>query len=150
MKKVTDFQYLLMQRKLLSLKGSANEKVKQGADVSGSDGDGHHDEGYQLSKRETWVADNLANELSRELDQCVPTKPEEQNEIVQIGNAIVFEEDKIFIVDNVVRAKGVISNALLFGKKQGDMVGKFKIEKILLPSEAEKIFWERNKEYSTI
>lgn len=136
-----------MTRKLLSLKGDANEKVKQGAEVSGSAGDGHHDEGYQLSKRETWVADKLANELSYDIDQCVPITPEEQNEIVQIGNAVVFDNEKILVIDNIARARGVISNPLLLGKKCGDMVGKFKIQKILPPSEAENIFWERNKEY---
>lgn len=144
MKNITYFQYDFLKNKLENLKSLANDRVKQGASETGSDGDGHHDEGYQLSMRETWSADNIANNLKAELSQYLPIQPVMQSEIVKIGNAILLNNKKIYIVDAISRAKSVISHPSIIGKKVGDKLGVFVIEKIFDPIEAEKIFWEEN------
>ncbi len=145
-KKISFFQWNFMRVQLEKLREIANESVKQGAEASGSAGDGHHDEGYQLSMRETWKDDSIANKLEESLSQTVPFCPiEEQSDTVQIGSLIVLDNDQKFVVDTVAYGKGVISNPIVFGKKVGDKLGKFIIKKILSVKEAEKFFNEKNK-----
>lgn len=55
---------------------------------SGASQDGHHDEGYQLSKRQGAVADRRVAELHAILNQAKIVTPLEQNDNVRLGNHV--------------------------------------------------------------
>lgn len=58
---------------------------------SGAEQDGHHDEGYQLSLRETAIHDARTKELQLVLDGAEVVVPEEQSSRVQFGAGLVLK-----------------------------------------------------------
>ncbi|MCL4399877.1 GreA/GreB family elongation factor [Patescibacteria group bacterium] len=130
--------------------------------LSGSEQDGHHDEGFQLSKRNTEVLFAQIQQIRDVINNSRVITPEEQENFVALGNGIVieYENDKsrlAFIMSGYVggssdiRRKISIKSPLgkaLIGKKAGDIIDvklpsglrRVKIVKILSPSKALEAF----------
>jgi transcription elongation factor GreA len=100
---------------------------------SGASQDGHHDEGYQLSKRQGAVADRRATELHAILNSAKIVTPVEQSAEVRLGNVVHLhmgnERRAITICGyaGVYQTSGFVSVAsplgrALLGKKVGDSV----------------------------
>jgi transcription elongation GreA/GreB family factor len=76
-----------LQSLVAELKKAANESAKRGFE-SGLEQDGHHDEGYQLSLRETAVNDRRVGDLEEVCRNAEITVPVEQSETVRFGNGV--------------------------------------------------------------
>jgi len=76
-----------LQSLIAELKKAANESVKRGFE-SASEQDGHHDEGYQLSLRETAVNDRRLRDLAEICRNAEVVVPVEQSETVRFGNGV--------------------------------------------------------------
>ncbi|MBI5133814.1 MAG: GreA/GreB family elongation factor [Candidatus Taylorbacteria bacterium] len=70
---------------------------------SGAEQDGHHDEGFQLSLRETAVHDARTRELQSILDSSEAVQPQEQNLRAEFGVGLVlrYEDGSLdrFVLD---------------------------------------------------
>ncbi len=124
--------------------------VRESMDIGAATGDGWHDEGYKLGiANELRIASQLyAN--ARQLGLCSVIIPEEQNDIVKIGNVVevkyLWDNKKIiFVVDGIPSYNDVCSvnsplGRSLIGKKKGDVITidggnvRVRIEKIFPPS----------------
>lgn len=148
MKEITPFQKRFLEEKLSATQKIRDEKGRQSADTSGSSGDGHHDEGYQLSKREVWVDDTIVGQLTAELSGCIEGKLVEQSDQILLGCSAEIDfgdEVDTLVFDNIVRANGVINLSGHLGKKIGDKVGTGTIQRIHPPSYSETIFFQKNQ-----
>lgn len=156
-------KYLFTPQRLAQLESmiaEAKEKADQAARSgyeSGSEQDGHHDEGYQLSLQQTAMLDRRLRDLvdvRRNAEIAIPT---EQDQQVQFGNGVelIYPNGEVarFIVEGYVF--GSSENRLsihsplgraITGAKQGDEVS-FKagdriitvvVEKIFFPSQTER------------
>lgn len=138
------------------------KRVARAGYESGSEQDGHHDEGFQLSKQNSEVVFIQLQKLQEITENCRVIIPEEQKEIIKLGNGFIIEYE-----DNKTRSGFVMSGysgdfsderkklsiksplgKALFGKKEGESVeiklpsGKKRILVIciFLPSEAQKAY----------
>ena len=87
---LTPFGY----NQLRILMGKYNERyeeiLKDGF-ASGAEQDGHHDEGFQLSLSASSVQSKRLQELQDIYRNAEIIEPEEQDEIVKIGNAVIIK-----------------------------------------------------------
>ena len=87
-------RYFFTPKRFADLKAMVQRARKKADDIAGSgyqsgaEQDGHHDEGYQLSLRETFVHDSIANNLATVLANAEIVEPVEQNGSVQFGNMV--------------------------------------------------------------
>jgi len=125
--------------------------------------DGWHDEGFQMFQREEMMLNKRLSELQTLRRNAQVIDPEEQNEVVKIGNGVVieYEDGKTleFILDGyiITPSKNRISiysplGRILQGAKKGEerilLIGKTKrvvtVKEIYSPSVA-KILLSGNK-----
>jgi transcription elongation GreA/GreB family factor len=98
-----DMSYILTKSdcdKLDQLITEAKDRTNQAAldgYTSGAEQDGHHDECYQLSLRETALHNRRLKELEEIRNQATVINPEEQSERVQLGNIVQlqYEDDRL-------------------------------------------------------
>ena len=87
-------EYLFTPQRLAQLEALITEAKKradraaQSGFQSGSEQNGHHDEGYQLSLRETSTWDRRVRDLEEIRRNARVIVPVEQDELVQFGNGV--------------------------------------------------------------
>lgn len=150
------FQVNLLVRAIEKNRKTGNEIATSGY-LSGAEQDGHHDEGYQLSLRETAVHDQRVSELERMFGNKLIVEPINQEEVVLIGNGVSVqfkggEEMHFILVAHIFEpySGGLISlssplGKAILGKKTGDTVRvgngqEISIQKITNPSEASSVW----------
>ncbi len=161
-------EYLFTRKRFMELVALI-EKSKKEADAvatsgfeSGASQDGHHDEGYQLSLRETSVKDRRLGTLEEMRQNARVVDPVEQSGHIELGNGVVlsYPTGKRLgaIIDGFVfdhTGKELISVGSPLGKSiVGASVGQFcsfkvgeriitvKVEKIFPPSKADLAYSE--------
>lgn len=137
-------------------------KVVRAGYESGSEQDGHHDEGFQLSKQNAEVIFIRLQRLQEIVENCRVILPEEQDAVIKLGNGFIieYEDDKSkvgFVMSGYsgdlqdTRKKLSIKSPLgksLLGKKKGDVVEiklpsgkrKVKVVEIFFPTDASKAY----------
>ena len=139
-----------------NLKKQADRTARIGFE-SGSEQDGHHDEGYQLSLRETAVLDTQLRNLMNIRDNAEVVVPVEQDQQVRFGNGVelIHENGEVlrlivegYVFDSTKNRLSIHSplGQAIIGAKQGDKVSftvgnrtiTVIVNKIILPSQAEK------------
>lgn len=78
-----------LEEQITQIRIRGNNTAREGY-ISGSEQDGHHDEGYQLSLRETSVHDRMLGELVKLRASVYLINPTEQCNTVQIGNGVTL------------------------------------------------------------
>jgi len=137
-------------------KKQADHAAKSGFE-SGSEQDGHHDEGYQLSLRETAVLDTRLRNLVDILRNAEIVVPVEQDQQVRFGNGVelIYKNGDAsrlivegYVFDSAENRLSILSplGRAIIGAKPGDEVS-FTVSgrtitvivcKIFSPSQAEK------------
>jgi transcription elongation GreA/GreB family factor len=162
-------KYLFTPKRLAELESMiADAKVQadcaaQSGYQSGSEQDGHHDEGYQLSLQQVSMLDRRLRDLETIRSNAEIVIPVEQNQKVQFGNGVelIYPNGEVarFIVEGYVF--GSSENRLsihsplgraIIGAREGDevifRVGNRTItvvvRKIFLPSQAERFCLDRS------
>ncbi|MBU4370052.1 GreA/GreB family elongation factor [Patescibacteria group bacterium] len=127
------------------------KSVRNSMDVGAKTGDGWHDEGFKIGIGDEKRIASQISAKTRQISLCNVITPEEQNDIVKIGNVVEVKylndnTKMIFVVDGVASYEDVCSadsplgRELLMGKKMGDVINiegtdiSIRIEKIFLPS----------------
>lgn len=82
--------YSKLEELISVFREQGNTSAKEGYE-SGAAQDGHHDEGYQLSLRETALHDRRIRELEEIRNNCKVVEAEEQDKVVKIGNIVFLE-----------------------------------------------------------
>jgi transcription elongation GreA/GreB family factor len=145
-----------LERMIDNLKKQADYAARSGFE-SGSEQDGHHDEGYQLSLRETTVLDTQLRNLMNIRRNAEVVVPVEQDQQVRFGNGVelIYENGVVlrlivegYIFDSAENRLSIHSplGQAIIGAKQGDKVSftvgnrtiTVIVNKIILPSQAEK------------
>lgn len=153
---LTPQRFAQLESMITEAKEKADQAARSGYE-SGSEQDGHHDEGYQLSLQQTAMLDKRLRDLIEIRRNAEIVTPVEQDQQVQFGNGVelIYPNGEVtrFIMEGYVF--GSSENRLsihsplgraIIGAKQGDEVS-FKVGdrtitvvvgKIFLPSQAEK------------
>jgi transcription elongation factor GreA len=151
----TPERYKQLESMLLEMIEKTDESARRGFQ-SGSEQDGHHDEGFQLGLRETAINDKRLSDLEKIYKNAEVMVPIEQDDIVQFGNGveIIYQDGEVvkcivesysfgFSEKEIVSMESPLGQAIL-GTRTGDE-RKFtvnnktitvKIGKILPPSRA--------------
>jgi transcription elongation GreA/GreB family factor len=149
---LTRQEYIELQQSMDDLNKKYKEIIKEGYQ-SGAEQDGHHDEGFQLSKGTSEVYLRQINSLRSLLRDADIIEPEEQDATVRLGNGVIARYSDGTILKFVM--SGYIGESLefkisvyselgrlLLGKKKGSVIKiklpdgpeRIVIEKIFLPS----------------
>jgi len=139
------------------LKKRADHAARSGFE-SGSEQDGHHDEGYQLSLRETTLLDTQLRNLVDIRCNAEIVVPVEQDQQVRFGNGVellykngevsrsIMEGYVFGSAENRISIHSPLGRAIIEAKP-GDVVSftvggrtiTVTVRKIFLPSQAEKL-----------
>lgn len=130
------------------------KKIRESMDIGVETVDTWHDEGYKTGVGdEQRINLQLLNNTKR-LNSCLVIVPEEQAEVIKIGNIVRFEYHKdnsevIRVIDGISSYNNVCSvksplGQVLMGKKKGDVVQvnnmKVEIKEIYPPSHYSNFF----------
>lgn len=135
------------------------EKIRESMDTGSETGDGWHDEGYKTGVGDERRITSQLLDNTKWLNSCFVIVPEEQAEVIKIGNIVRFKchqdgSEKILVVDGISSYANVCSatspfGQVLMGKKKGDVVQvngmKVEIKEIYPPSHYSKFFKERTR-----
>ncbi len=138
---------LLKSRKALFLE---LKNVRESMNIGGETGDRWHDEGFKTGIGDEQRISSQISRNTQQLSSCNVITPEEQNDIVKIGNVVevmYLHDNKkmIFVIDGIASYEPVCSinsplGSVLINRKKGDIINiegrniKIRIEKIFPPS----------------
>ncbi len=152
---LTKTQYQILLKMIKEAEETHVKSIRSGCE-SGSEQDGHHDEGFQLGLRESAISNERLRTLLDILNRAVVFKPLEQRKVVKIGNGVIIEhnnqqESRLILVGyaidmgpqyNLVSAGSPMGKALIgahVGETREFCVGGKKntilIKDIILPSQ---------------
>lgn len=78
-------------QKILIRINNEYERVAKAGYESGSEQDGHHDEGFQLSKQSSEVLFIQLQKIQEIIENSRVVVPDEQNASIQLGNGFIIE-----------------------------------------------------------
>ena len=127
---LTPFEAAKLKRMIRQAEEETTKVIREGFE-SGASQDGHHDEGYQLSKRQSAVSDKRLAELRSVLSDAKIVTPVLQDFEIRLGNIVELLIDgarrhitmcgyaSVYEEAEVVSVSSPLGRALL-GKKVGD------------------------------